>query len=116
MNWYSFLAFLLALSVSVNQCSKPKEAEIPACIQSKIDSIKSQAKWNPPAQVTQYTYQHKTVYLLSSPCCDQYNILVDKDCNYICAPTGGFSGKGDGRCTDFETNATLVKVVWKDNR
>ena len=88
---------------------------IPACIQLKIDSIKNEPKWNPPAEVNEYTYNGKTVYLFSSNCCDQYNILVDENCHYLCAPSGGITGSGDRKCTDFN-NATHVRLVWKDAR
>ena len=29
---------------------------------------------------------------------DYDNLLFDDNCNYICAPSGGFSGAGDGKC------------------
>ncbi len=88
----------------------------PDCIQQKINEIKKQPKWNPPAQVNAYLYKGKTVYLFSSDCCDQFNALVDSACNYICAPSGGLTGKGDRKCTDFSAEAKLLKQVWKDER
>jgi len=93
-----------------------KEPMLADCIQQKIDSIKVQPRWNPPAQVDEYIYNRKRVYLFSSDCCDQYNTLYDEACNYICAPSGGFTGRGDGRCTDFKTAAQFVRTVWKDPR
>jgi hypothetical protein len=97
------------------QCGKQKN-KIPSCIQQKIDEIKAEPKWNPPAEVNEYIYQGKHVYLFSSNCCDQYNILYDGNCNTICAPSGGFTGKGDGKCSDFNTAAKFVKLLWKDPR
>lgn len=91
-------------------------AIIPACIQNRIDSIKKEPKWNPPAEVNEYLYNGKAVYLFSSPCCDFYNTLYGSDCNYICAPSGGFSGNGDGKCMDFKSAAKHVRLVWKDDR
>lgn len=93
-----------------------KENVTPECISQRIEQIKAQAKWNPPAEVNQYTYNGKTVYLFSSNCCDQYNELYDANCNYICAPSGGFTGKGDGKCADFTSAATHIRLVWKDDR
>jgi hypothetical protein len=78
-----------------------KEKLLPECIQQKIEAIKAQPKWNPPAQVDEYVYQGKRVYLFSADCCDQYTQAFDENCNYICAPSGGITGKGDGRCADF---------------
>jgi hypothetical protein len=89
---------------------------IPRCIQAKIDSIKKEPRYNPPAEVMEYDYKGRRVFLFTSDCCDNYNSLFDESCNYICAPTGGFSGKGDMKCNDFGEIAKLVKLVWKDDR
>jgi hypothetical protein len=61
-------------------------------------------------------YKDKTAYLFSSNCCDQYNEVYDSECKYICAPSGGITGRGDGQCEDFNTSAKLVRLVWKDDR
>ena len=105
--------FMLFLN---SACTVQKTATLPSCIQQKITAIQKEPKWNPPAEVNEYVYEGKTVYLFSSPCCDQYNVAYDKDCNVICAPSGGITGKGDRKCLDFHEKATFVRVVWKDNR
>ena len=89
---------------------------VPKCIQSKIDSLKKVPRYNPPAEVSEYNYNGKRAFLFSSDCCDNYNVLLDENCNYICAPSGGFTGKGDMKCNDFTEKAKLVKLVWKDER
>jgi hypothetical protein len=111
-----YILFLLTLPFLAKPSCKSKQAAIPSCIQQKIDEIKSQPKWNPPAEITEYLYQEKHVYLFSSPCCDQYNMLYDENCNPICAPSGGYTGRGDSKCEDFKDKAKLVKLVWKDDR
>ena len=107
-----FLVFPLLIAF---QCDKQKN-EIPSCIQKKIEQIKTVPKWNPPAEVNEYIYQGKHVYLFSADCCDQFNELYDSNCNYICAPSGGITGKGDMKCTDFRMASQFVKLVWKDPR
>ncbi len=87
-----------------------------SCINKKIGRIKSQRKWNPPAEVNEYIYQGKHVFLFSADCCDQFSELYDENCNRICAPYGGISGHGDGMCTDFRSTAQHVRLVWKDDR
>ena len=59
-----FILLLLALPLVNEKCGN-KADTIPACIQQKIDLIKKEPKWNPPAEVNEYTYNGKTVYLLS---------------------------------------------------
>jgi hypothetical protein len=98
-------------------CSKKNAgSDASSCIQQKIDDIKKQPRWNPPATVNEYMYNGKTVYLFSSDCCDQYNMIYDNLCNYVCAPSGGITGKGDGKCEDFNTSAKHIRLVWKDER
>ena len=105
-----FLVALLALGV--NTCKQP----LPDCISKKIEEIKSQPVWNPPAQVDEYELNGKRVFLFSSPCCDQYNVVYDEHCNAICAPSGGITGKGDLKCADFAQQAKHIRLVWKDER
>ncbi|MFN2458307.1 MAG: hypothetical protein ABR502_08920 [Chitinophagaceae bacterium] len=112
----AYLSAVITLSAIVQNCSKQNSSTIPNCIQQRINQIKSQHKWNPPAEVHEYIYNNKKVYLFSSDCCDQFNTLVDAQCNYICAPSGGITGKGDMKCTDFSEKAQHVKLVWKDER
>ena len=107
---------IIPVILSGTRCSKNRINNIPACIQQKINTIKAQPKWNQPATVTEYLYKDKKVYLFTSNCCDQYIELYDSDCNYICAPSGGIAGHGDGKCADFYTAATLLREVWKDGR
>jgi hypothetical protein len=90
--------------------------KIPACIQLKIDSIKKQPRYNPPAEVNEYRYNDKRVFLFTSDCCDNFNLLFDNNCNYVCAATGGITGKGDLSCTDFTEKAKHIKLIWKDER
>ncbi len=111
--------FLLATLLSgliFLQCRKNENDNIPLCVMSKIALIKVQPKWNPPAEVAEYLYNDKRVFLFTSDCCDQYIQLYDENCNYICAPSGGFTGHGDGKCADFYSTATFIKLVWRDNR
>jgi len=122
--YMKIVLLLLSFTILVSEtCDKKKKASqasdelsIPMCIQSKIDSIKKLSRFNPPAEVNEYTYKNKRVFLFSSDCCDNFNLLFDENCKYVCAPTGGITGKGDMSCTDFTEKAKLVKLIWKDDR
>jgi len=92
------------------------DVSIPICLQQKIDSIKSQPVWNPPAEIHEYEYNGRKMFALSAPCCDFFNTVVDENCNYVCAPSGGFTGRGDGKCTDFFKVGKHIRLVWKDER
>ncbi len=92
------------------------DTAIPACIRQKIEDIKKQRVWNPPAQINLYEYEGRKVYEISADCCDQFTTLVDENCTYICAPSGGFTGKGDRKCIDFYDKARHLSLVWQDER
>ncbi len=88
----------------------------PICIQQKIDSLKQLPVSNPPSQVDEYDYNGEKVYGFSLGCCDMFYAVYNGNCNYICSPSGGFTGRGDGLCKDFNEKAKLVRIVWKDER
>jgi len=116
----SLLVIAITLCM-VSMCKKEKvstrtDSSVPVCVQNRIDEIKKQPKWNPPAQVSEYMYNGKKVYLFTADCCDQFITVVDGECNPICAPSGGIAGKGDGKCPDFDQKAQLLRVIWKDDR
>ena len=48
--------------------------------------------------VVRYIIDGKPYYYVRSPCCDFHNHLYDLNGDYLCAPDGGFTGKGDGKC------------------
>ena len=111
------IVFIAALSSCASSIGgKDTAVSLPSCIRQRIDSLKAQPVQNPPATIYRYKYEGKAVYLFSAPCCDQYNTLVDANCNYLCAPSGGFTGRGDGACPDFKTAATEETLIWRDER
>ena len=99
-------------------CNKEekKNNSLPTCIQSMINDIESKPVWNPPASIYKSQYNNQTVFLVSSDCCDQYINLYDENCNFICAPGGGISGDGDGRCADYYDSRIATTLVYQDSR
>lgn len=89
---------------------------LPACLKKMIQQFKKEDVQNPPRKIYSYTYNRKTVYYVTPPCCDFFSDLYDKNCNIIAHPDGGFTGKGDGRSTDFIKTRTNGKLIWEDKR
>jgi len=111
------LVIVLAVMILAGtQCSRKIYGDAPSCLIKKLKEISSQPFGNPPAKLSEYEYDGKKVYLLTKPCCDQYNELYDTYCQYLCAPSGGYTGKGDSKCPDFDANAKFIRVVWEDKR
>jgi len=113
--------FVIALNIillaALTGCYKdyvPRDT--PNAIIQKINEIKAEAVRNPPASVWQYEYNGKTVYYFPPYCCDIPSLLFDGEGNLICSPDGGFSGTGDGRCTDFVSKRKNEKLIWQDSR
>jgi hypothetical protein len=110
------IAILVVSGMLIQGSCDKTETGTPACISNKIAQMQQDPVRNPPGSVTQYLYNGQTVYYITADCCDQYNELYDSKCNLICAPDGGFTGQGDGRCPDFFTNRTNEKLIWQDSR
>jgi hypothetical protein len=108
-----FAVLLLFACTNKNSPSKGISG-MPPCLITIIEKIKSDATLKPPKSVTEYTYKGQPVFYLTMPCCDQYNPVYDGDCNYIGAPDGGITGKGDGKLSDFFKAATNGRVVWEN--
>ena len=87
-------------------------AAIPTCIKNKIDSFKLKEAHEKPQRVIEYVYKGKKVYYVVMPCCDFFNEVYDANCNFLGAPDGGFTGKGDGKIPDFFAEAKNEKLVW----
>jgi len=51
------------------------------------------------------TYAGGPAYLIPSPCCDKYDYLYDSRGVILCAPSGGFTGRGDGSCPEVMRRA-----------
>jgi len=89
---------------------------LPNWLLQMIQEIKTAEVANPPIEIYQYRYKDNIVYYVTSDCCDQYDTLYDYDGKGICAPSGGFTGRGDGKCEDFFSEIDDGVSVWKDTR
>ncbi len=121
------MKYLLILFVvpflSASECGKKKKNKtavnietvkdsIPVCVRKMIDEANKEIPPNAPVQVDEYSYNGKTVFLLTAQCCDQFNTLYDDSCKMICSPSGGITGRGDRKCEDFSKTAKHIKMIW----
>jgi hypothetical protein len=81
----------------------------PTCIQNKIQEMEKSG--DATCSVYRYTNQGAEVYWVNPGCCDQFEVLYDSNCNYICAPSGGFTGKGDGKCKNLDLQKKTL--IWR---
>lgn len=125
-------ALLLICALAAFSCKGPKAAaakdqpliegstvisdSLPVCVTVLIEKFKSEEVTNPPMSITRYKYKGKFVYLTSAPCCDNFSDLYNDSCRLMGHPSGGFTGRGDGKFADFAKEATEEKLLWKDPR
>ena len=88
----------------------------PAWLKARIAAVLAERKRNPLTRILRYQYGGRTVYYISAPCCDQYSNVFDTRGRLVCQPDGGITGKGDGKCPDFDKTKANEKLVWQDPR
>jgi Domain of unknown function (DUF6970) len=89
---------------------------LPDGILELISRLQAEPVSDPPASLYRFEYYGATVYYLPPACCDLPSQLYDESGKVLCAPSGGITGGGNGRCPDFREIATGGEIVWKDTR
>ncbi|GAB3275640.1 hypothetical protein GCM10027347_49060 [Larkinella harenae] len=111
----TFVSTLILTVILGCQEHSPAPVTVPECIQEIIERIQKEDSWNPPAKIYRYDYKDQDAYYIPAHCCD-FPSMVIVDCRLFCAPDGGFTGKGDGRCPEFLKEAQNPVLIWEDNR
>ena len=109
-----FVLLALILLCGCSDSSSPDKN--PDWITTIISKFENETVGNPPQSIWMYEYNNQIVYYVPPQCCDQFSNLFDQFGNLICAPDGGFTGQGDGRCSDFFSVRKNEKLIWKDSR
>jgi len=103
-NSFLFLALVATIAL-FSSCNKiDKDMGEPDCLNSKISEHDAIEVWK-------WESAQETFYLFGMGCCDQFNLLYDEECNLICAPSGGFSGSGDGLCSESLLSTEFEKTL-----
>jgi len=111
----AFLSILLPLLlIGCNHSTSPDEN--PGWVKNLIATYEKDPVGNPPQSIWQYEYNGQVVYYVPPQCCDQFSTLYDANGTVICAPDGGITGQGDGKCSDFFQERRNEKLIWKDSR
>ena len=112
------LLLLLPVLVLCSSFQKKKKTKVVAtistCMQKKLKEYQKLPKHEQPQRVVEYVYNGKKVYYVVAPCCDQFNMLYDSNCNLMGNPDGGFTGRGDGKFPDFAEKRTKERIIWKN--
>lgn len=111
------IIFSMLVLLFLPGCSQATSAdENPGWVQDLVASYEKEPVGNPPQSIWQYDYKGSIVYYVPPQCCDQFSKLYAQSGEVICAPDGGFTGQGDGKCSDFNQEKKNGKLIWKDPR
>jgi len=113
-NPFLLSTILMAILLGCSHSTEPNGN--PDWVNALISKYQSEPVGNPPRSIWRYNYNGERVYYVPPQCCDQFSALYDNQGNIICAPDGGFTGAGDGRCPDFFSKRTDEQLIWKDSR
>lgn len=110
------LLLLILLPVSLIGCTQSAANNNPGWVNNLVTTFQKDPVGNPPQSIWQYEFKGQVVYYVPAQCCDQFSTLYDAAGDVICAPDGGFTGHGDGKCPDFFQLRTNEKLTWQDPR
>ena len=92
----------------------------PKWVQCLITRLQSEPVRNPPAKIIRYTNARRSYYYVPPAAGDQFSSLYNSAGKQICAPDGGVTGGGDGKCPSFVRKMLFSrdpgKIVWQDTR
>jgi hypothetical protein len=108
--------FVLAVILLTVGCSSVTVPTNPVWVWKLIVQFQLEPVGNPPQSIWRYQFEGRTVYYIPPQCCDMFGSLYDANGTYLCAPDGGITGRGDGRCPNFQSERTNGELLWKDPR
>jgi hypothetical protein len=112
------LALILAYVVFTQKASAPATTDAlqKEWIKATVTDFEERPVNNPPLSITECEYKDQTVYYVPPHCCDIPGIVYDLQGAEVCAPTGGLTGNGDGKCADFFDAKKDCRTIWQDSR
>lgn len=114
------MAASLGLLVVLGACAtagadSANAAPVPPWLQAQLDES-AHSRYPAWTGVRSWKHQGQAYYLLQAGCCDRFNELRDATGQYLCAPSGGFTGQGDGRCGNWrqvlQAGENAARRIW----
>jgi hypothetical protein len=106
-----FFGLLLGDVMAAEVQTLPR-AQWPAWLQTKVAEYEKPAAEHAPFEIWQIQVNGHAAYYFVSSCCDQYNPIYAGDGRYLCSPSGGMTGRGDGLCPRPAEPGSPVYFVW----
>ncbi len=88
-------------------------AGLPDWLRIRLADYDAQPGPAAPRAVFEVRHGDGVAYYVQAGCCDQLDPLVDARGVLVCYPTGGFTGRGDGKCPDALPPIAQRREVWR---
>ncbi|MCO5975542.1 DUF6970 domain-containing protein [Ideonella oryzae] len=103
----------LCLAGSLGACAQPASGPaLPDWLSQRIAAFEQAPQEAEAVEILALPHAGATAYLFVAPCCDQFNVLYDATGRRLCAPSGGITGRGDGRCA-APAAVSAAQTVWR---
>jgi hypothetical protein len=99
--------------VSSAPSNRVEIAGVPEWLRIRLADYDAQTGAGAPRAVHALAYGSGTAYLVTAGCCDQLDPLIDSSGTLICHPSGGYTGRGDGKCPGRLPPADQQREVWR---
>ena len=88
-------------------------AGLPDWLRIRLADYDAQSGPAAPRAVYEVRYGDGVAYYVQAGCCDQLDPLVDAHGVLVCYPSGGFTGRGDGKCLGALPPVAERREVWR---
>ena len=93
--------------------TRAEVAGLPGWLRIRLADYDAQPRPAAPQAVFELRYGDGVAYFVLAGCCDQFNPLLDGRGVLICHPSGGFTGRGDGKCPGALPPDGARREVWR---
>ena len=88
-------------------------AGLPEWLRIRLADYDAQPAPAAPRAVFAVRYGDGVAYYVQAGCCDQLDPLVDARGVLVCYPSGGYTGRGDGKCPGALPPVADRREVWR---
>jgi hypothetical protein len=93
--------------------TRAEVAGLPQWLRIRLADYDAQPGAAAPRAVFEVRYGDGVAYYVQAGCCDQLDPLIDARGVLVCYPSGGFTGRGDGKCPGALPPAADRREVWR---
>jgi hypothetical protein len=98
---------------SASPSNRAEVAGLPEWLRIRLADYDAQVGPAAPRAVYELRYGDGVAYYVKAGCCDQLDPLVDARGVLVCYPSGGFTGRGDGKCLGALPPEAQRREVWR---